>query len=455
MITLLAAAALASGTTTVIERPAPMILQASRVDHGPAAGCVLIAERATQAETTTLSWICPGRPTPRIIEWARIDRPVRGVAIEPQAAGTVSVLVGLDGAIDRSEWRDDGTAPTWRRLLTDDDLGPQSMDDRPDLDRDGSPDLLQVTFDGLRAYRASDDQFLPLWSIELPGAVQVLGDTVVAWNRSLIAHESAAQRRFTRPIGMRDGRVRLSQVELAAGPPRVCEIYLRNPTELAPQSSAILEGPTPRIAFTSLPGRKLEIFGEHWINVASLSCDSTGRGTPLSFSLKTPLINWATASLVARDLTGDSTADLVLGGSTGRLKPKPMIAVYPAIAGGSFARKPLTWEPGDEVEKGELLDDTHDYDGDGSADLVAVGERDLYLYTSANARRSSLPWNDKPAAVSIVPKEWGQAQFIAAVDLDQDGTLELLLQVDSADKSPGAERSALLAVDFTPNPVTR
>ncbi len=454
MIALLAALAVTSTTAVVVPRPAPIDMSAAVVSRGPHAGCVLIAERPGLSGSTTLSWVCPDTRAPRIAVWGRVDRRVHSIAIEPQMSDAVSVLIGLDGAIEQSSWADDGSAPAWRRVLSDDDLGPESMGDRPDLDADGSPDLLQAAFDGLRAYRATDAGFVPLWSIELPGTVQSFGDTVRAETRQLEGQEGIGLVRYTRPVGRRDGRVRLTRFLLSAEAPKPCEAFVRSATELAPNESVLLPGPTPRIAFASLPGRKLEVFGEHWINVAALTCDDTGRGTPITFSVKTPLINWAEVAVSARDLTGDGSADLVLGGSTGRLKQKPMIAVYAAIAGGGFSKKPLTWEPGDELEKGALLDDTRDYDGDGSTDLVGVGERDLFLYSSAMSRRSALPWNEKPSVIAIAPKEWGRARFVAASDFDQDGVLELLLRVESSDQETQQKRFALLIVDFTPAKVS-
>jgi hypothetical protein len=454
LIALLAALAVTNTTAAVFERPAPIDMSAAVVSRGPHAGCVLIAERPGLSGSTTLSWVCPAKPAPRIVEWGRVDRRVHGIAIEPQLSDAVSVLIGLDGAIEQSAWTDDGSAPAWRRVLSDDDLGPESMDDRPDLDADGSPDLLQAAFDGLHAYRATDAGFVLLWSIELPGTVQRFGDSVRADTRQLEGQEGIGLWRYTRPVGRRDGRVRLTRFLLSAAVPKTCEAYIRSATELAPNESVLLPGPTPRIAFASLPGRKLEVFGEHWINVAALNCDDTGRGTPITFSVKTPLINWAEVAVSARDLTGDGSADLVLGGSTGRLKQKPMIAVYASIAGGSFAKKPLTWEPGDELEQGALLDDTRDYDGDGSIDVVGVGVRDVLLYSSAISRKSALPWDDKPSVIATVPAEWGQASFVAASDVDQDGVSELLLRVESTDQKAQKKRFALLIVDFTPAKVS-
>lgn len=454
MIALLAALAVTSTTAVVVPRPAAIEMDAAVVSRGPHAGCVLIAERPGLSGSTTLSWVCPDKRAPRVAEWGRVDRRVHSIAIEPQTSDAVSVLIGLDGAIEQSSWADDGSAPAWRRVLTDDDLGPESMGDRPDLDADGSPDLLQAAFDGLRAYRATAAGFVPLWSIELPGTVQSFGDTVRAETRRLVFQKGLDLPRHTWPVGMRDGRVRSTRFLLSADAPKPCDAYIRSPTELTPGNSVLLPGPTPRIAFSSLPGRKFEVFGEYWINVAALNCDDTGRGTPITFRVKTPLSNWAPPAVRARDLTSDGSADLTLSGFTGRLKPKPMIAVYAAIAGGGFNKKPLTWEPGDELEKGALLDDTRDYDGDGSTDLVGVGERELFLYSSAMSRKSALPWNEKPSVIATVPKEWGRARFVAASDFDQDGVLELLLRVESSDQETRQKRFALLIVDFTPAKVS-
>ncbi len=438
----------------VLERPSPVqALEAA--PSGPAwEGCAFVLEGPPErgAERALLA-VCRAPSPADAPEVRPLVAGLAGagaLAADALGDGRVRVLVGVTGGVRTFLLGPPGEPPVEARALLDGKLDPSSLADRPDLDGDGTRDLLQTTWDGLAAWRWAGDGFEALAAAALPRRAAAAGGNVTVWSPSVIAGEEAASPRWTHPASWTGDRLRVERIAIGAqGAGPACSAWIAPGSRVQAVAAAVTRGDRPRLVALVEPTERIALLGERRLLVAPLVCRASGRGEPPTMLLDTPLANYfAGATLLVRDETGDGVDDLVAIGISGRLKPDLEALVWAGDAAGGFARQPLRWSRKSETMSGSWSF-AWDVDGDGRMDLVRREEQRVWVARGVAPERGRMPLERTPSFTAALPGEyvvsgpWGRVPPRAAA-LGETGWL--LFAAQRAGKDGGAPGHALIVV---------
>jgi hypothetical protein len=398
----------------VVERPRPVHAVEAAPSGSPWEACAFVLEGPDgRTAERSLSAICRGAAPGGAPEMRALVSGLAGaraLAADPLGDGRVRVLVGVVGGVRSFLLGATGEPPVEAGSLSDARLDPASLADRPDLDGDGTRDLLQATWEGLTAWRWTGNGFAPLAEAALPRRAAAGGGDVSVWSPLVIAGDAIPVPRWTRPANWTGERLRLERIELGsngAGPS--CSAWIAPGSRVQAAAAAVLGGDRPRLVALVEPAERIALLGERRLLVAPLICRASGRGEPPAQLLDTPLANYfANATLLVRDATGDGLDDVLAIGISGRLKPDLEVLVWPGEAGGGLARRPLRWS-----RKAETMGGTwsfaEDVDGDGLPDLVRREERALWLARGLSPGPGRIPLETTPAFTGALPEEYAAA----------------------------------------------
>ena len=391
----------------VVERPHPVQALAAAPADSPWSGCAFLLEGPEgRTAERTLGALCRGAGgVPEVRALVPGLPGARSLAADRLGDGRVRVLVGLPGGVRVLLLGDPSEPLASARPLEDARLDPATLADRPDLDGDGTRDLLQATWEGLAAWRWAGDGFEPLAAAALPRRAAAAGGDVTVWGPTVMAGEDAPVPRWSWPAGWTGERLRVERIALGphgAGP--ACSAWIAPGSRVQAAAAAVLGGEPPRLAVLVEPADRIALLGERRLLVVPLACRASGRGEPPAQSLDTPLANYfAGATLRARDATGDGVEDLVAIGISGRMNPDLEVLVWPGQPAGGVARRPLRWSRKSESMGGTWAWDW-DADGDGRNDLVRRDEREVWVARGLAPAPGAVPLEKAPSFSATLPE---------------------------------------------------
>lgn len=422
-----AAAAPPGPRAEVLERTEPVLAAARAPADSAWAGAVVVLEGkpdAPDAEAPRLGLLRVRDGRAEVAPLGAAPREARSVACLA-GPGPGRLLVGRPGGIDEFVAGPDGLSAVAR--LEDDRLEPFRLADRPDLDGDGTPDLLQAAYTGLLAWRRTATGFAPLAAARLAPVVRSGAEQVTVSGSDVLVPVPDAPERWSFPDGLPGHRLRLFRVPLGpqgAGTP--CAAWIDAGTALRPLAAAVLSGTAPRLVALAAPADKLSFFGNATLVVAPLACDETARGTAPLQAFKTgvdAMIGWT--RLDVRDATGDGLPDALLSGHQGLTSPDLHVALHEGTAGGRFAERARECSVRKVTPLGARWDE--DVDGDGWFDLVAFEESGAILLRGTAPKAGSVPLAcDAPVRVTL-PEGVTAQRMLELADIDGDGARELVL----------------------------
>lgn len=418
------------------------------LETGPRAGCVATIRGESQTSIHSLAWICPSQDGPKVEELGTptgVDQAPLSWTVRGNDGGAV-FWFGVEGGVVQESWRA-GEPLRSSTLLRDPTLAPSIPLDTVDVDLDGSEDLLQVAFDGLRAYARRADRLELLWTAPLPATFEAGRSIHVP---GLLPSDLPTPTRYSALRTTADGRFRALRLALGAAPPSPCEVVIRPSQPLALHRAVQIPGDPDRVAAVALPANRFQVFGEYTLLVAPLRCDDTGRGTPPSAAFKTPMANWHGAALAVRPASGGRTAELWVLGSTGRFKPRPAIVVH-SDDGREIGPQAKVWEGSKESEDGRILM-WEDLTGDRLPELVIAAATRLLIYRGLPGPRSR--WENVPYAALEFPQR-AEVSDIQALDLDGDPQAELLTTIWRYDSATHRRMGSLVWIDLPAGPLQR
>ena len=438
----------------VVERPQPIHAIEEAPSGSAWGGCAFVLEGppGRGAERTVVA-VCRGgtvRGAPELRPLAAGLAGARALAADLLGDGRVRVLVGVVGGVRAFLLGAPGEQPVEAPGVSDPRLDPSSLGDRPDLDGDGTRDLLQATWEGLAAWRWTGDGFDPLASAALPRRAAAAGGGVTVWSPSVIAGNEAPRPRWTWPASWTGERLRVERVELGplgAGP--ACSAWVAPGSRMQAAAAVVTGGDRPVLAALVEPAEQIALLGERRLLVAPLACRASGRGEPPAMMLETPLANYfAGATLLVRDATGDGIADVVAIGFSGRLKPDLEVLAWAGNAGGGLARRPQRWSHRADSMSGSWSFDW-DVDGDGRKDLVRRDQRKVWIARGVRPEPGRVPLERTPSFAAELPAEYAPVGPWGRVPPRTGNPGEpgwLLLAAQRAGKETSAPGHALIVV---------
>jgi hypothetical protein len=364
------------------------------------------------------------------------------IAVEAGPGGGLRVLFGRPGGIDEIQLDAPGAAPRVVKLIEDDALDPYSFKDRPDLDGDGTKDLLQATYEGIVTWkRAGDGSVSRVAGPRVPPFANSYGEQVTLSGRLILTPVPPELVRWTWPETLPGRRLRVYRAPLPPATGDVCAAWIDAGAQLYAARAVILSGAPPRLAALVAPSDKIAIFGNLSLLVAPLTCDETARGRQPTLVAKTAFeanIGWTL--FAARDVTGDGRLDLLYFGQQGLLDEKLQVAVHHGLADGSFGASPAIGERSDLEPISARWE--NDVDGDGLLDLVVLDpKRALLARGRAVAKTNELPVDLQKAAVVELPENVRPRRLVELIDFDGDGRLEALIAGETREEKSKKDKA--------------
>lgn len=402
-------AAAPAGVTVLLEAKADEDIG---FDLGPAGTwaerCAFVFTRAQPENVTrSVSLWCPGETGA-----VAALRPLTGLGDEVFAVDTrrspqggVDLLVGAQGEVRLFLLVDPDAEPAAGPVLRDARLGPWTLED-PDLDGDGTADLVQVVSTGLAAWRRTPDGFTAWRDVALPPRANFDRDSVSVFSPGLISDDKSGTRWTT--ADLRPGnRWRTFRIDLS-GDGSVCPAYVEPGGAWRVASSTVVAGgdkEAPRLVALAQPADRLALMNELRLVVAPLACRASGKGSAPEVFVETAFPNHSNPWLTAEDMTGDGTLDIVARGIKGRLSPDIQVAVWRGLGGGLFEKKPLTLVHA--VKDLGAFDIQADVDGDGRKDLRYAGKDGPAYCRGIPPDGVKVPFAcDRPVRYATPPKDY-------------------------------------------------
>jgi hypothetical protein len=250
-------------------------------------------------------------------------------------------------------------------------------------------------------------------------------------------------------------------------PRRECWARLPEPEEVLSAHYLMLDS-EPVLLVTTRKANKLALFGEKRLRVLPLREDRGRTGHPPLFAVESRMNLWQEEVPFVLDANGDGRTDLVIGYWKGLTDDRVVLDVYLGAEDGLFEPRP--WTTAFNVKQGDrsYIGYGDDIDGDGRADLLLLGKGRLLMYSGADPRRGNALFNAKPSrSVELGSEvyEVDEMRFdvdregfdmyevarhrdrVRAVDLDGDGSRELIVQRRGGEESPGQRVSVIRVVD--------
>ena len=411
--------------------------------------CAVLVERTAVERRWQLSLLCHDArrgPSLRLLGEVTSSRaPGLGAGI---ARGRLpQVLLGLpDGRIVAHTVEvDEGRLGPPILLLDDASIGRARPEDRPDLDRDGTADLLLAVPRGMAAWCHTGERFSPLSQLPLPrrASFASLGPELrVSRSGYLRTDDTASRVRWFRPERRRAGRLSVRRVSFAdPEAPSTCEAWIRTVEPLNAGAFRVLDGERgPLLIVLTLPAERVSILGEWSLLLAPLRCDRTGRGVEPLATSGTPIPVWSHAYFGRlRDHDGDGVADLVLHGVSGRLRPRVELLLYDgaALRRGELPRPrgvSFSMKRGD-IGPWEIWD--VDLDDDGRVDLLFTPRQGVLAWIrGAEGRGRAFPLASRPAAEVPFPERLSGARSLRPLRLEGGPDLALIPAVGTTGSGP-------------------
>jgi hypothetical protein len=456
-----ARAAAPAAAPIVLERPHPVQALVTLPSETEWEGCVLLLEgpEGRTAERTLAALCRTADGAPEIRPLVAGLAGARTLAADRLGDGRVRVLVGVPGGVRVVLLGSPAEPAETARSLDDARLDPTTLADRPDVDGDGTRDLLQATWEGLAAWRWAGDGFEPLAAVPLPRRATAAGGEVTVWGPTVMGGGEAALPRWSWPATWTGERLRIERIELGprgAGP--ACSAWVAPGSRVQTAAAVVFGGDRPRLAALVEPADRIALLGERKLLVTPLVCRDSGRGEPPAQTLDTPLANYfAGATLQARDATGDGIEDLVAVGISGRLNPDLEVLVWPGEPGGGVARLPRRWSrKADSMGGGWTYE--WDGDGDGLLDLVRRDERQVWVARGAAPAPGQVPLEKSPSFTATLPDGYaaGAAWWHAPPRREVAGDPGwILLSAQRASAGGGPAAHALIVFSLPPAAVRR
>jgi len=211
----------------------------------------------------------------------------------------------------------------------------------------------------------------------------------------------------------------------------------------------------PVLLVTTKPGDKLNLFGEKRLRIFPLERDRSRLGLLPLFEVETRINMWQDANLQMLDVNGDGRDDLVVGYWKGILKDRVVLDVYLRTENGGFDSSERN--TAFDVKKGDrdFVQYGADLTGDGLPDLLVRGKRGLMIYPGRRSKNGKQLVEDDPILVRLTDREKdSEKDFLftyysggrpRVVDLDADGTHDILLIYTGDSETPGIFRLVRLA----------
>lgn len=372
----------------------------------PFAGCVVLCVAEQTADPKTrFDLLCAKNGTPIVTSLMEGPRDGRGFALERTVEGALRIFFGGPGEIGKVDLLSLGEQPHSLSVLRDEKIAPEYLGDRPDLDGDGTNDLVQVLFDSVGVWRGSAEGFVPFGRIKLPFQAWVRSPALGIRSDPLMIPIPPAPERWTWPVPQAGGRLRSFRVPLGTGSPG--EAFAAWVSHQAQVVSAIVAaGDPPRLVAITEPNDKVALLGERSLIVAPLSCKAGGKGTSPNLVAKTDFPNYGPAvKLDLRDADGDARLDIIAVGITGRLHPDIEVAVWRSEEGGSFANKSRTWSKKLAQFPRSFTGLDRDVTGDGRPDLVVIDAKTVWLARGIERNKGQVPLEKEPSLRWTIPEE--------------------------------------------------
>lgn len=371
-----------------LERPGAVRLVHGLEPGAPWPGCALIFEADSDrpGAPSQLSLWCPAESEGQVRVLAD-ELPEEILAARWASAGDGGGWLEVghpEGVALLCPHEGEGAALRACGELSDPRLAPTELAPGPDLDADGSPELVQSVFDGLAAWaRPERDRLQLLGVAPLPVQASASPTRVSVRTAPLlgVARHGKELAAWTAPEHREGARMRLHRIPLGPeGPGESCTAWIRTEEPSRAIDSVILPGAEPRLASLIQPSERLALLNEQRLMIAPLECDPTRRGNPPEWVDETPLDNYLASHLLLRDVTGDDRPDLVAIGVQGRLRPRVRVEVHPADGEGGWATHGDRWLR-ERVEDPPryLVPWDRDLTGDGVFDLALLEARRLVV----------------------------------------------------------------------------
>ncbi len=366
----------------------------------------------------------PGKPAPLFRAGIRGGRitveeaghlPPRTLAVEllPAAAGSPpACLVSLPGKVGLLPAGAGGTFhPEDLVSLLED---PRLAADRllhPDLDGDGTGDLLVETWAGvLLLRRTGPRRWDPRGWLPLPRAAYLAGGAVHVRARPPAPPAPGPPPRTLWARDHSEGEIvvfRGAPVEAArphpggGKPPLVARVRLPGGPR-SPVASILVPGTPDRVVLVDVASGWLGPRGRPRLLACPLAPRDAGVPAAPELASELPLDPRRGDPLLAvADADGDGTRDLLAGGVSRGSSRAIAVLVFRGLGAGRFTADPLVFRA--RAGKSAALLSVRDLDGDGRPDLLAVARGSVLWWKGEAPRPGTLPWPRQPTARWTVP----------------------------------------------------
>lgn len=398
-------ASVAATAARVQSLPGSVIAWEAMEGEGALSECFAVLVEVDE-EATRLGLYCPQLEQEAWRVLADLPAEVAGLSARATGDGA-EIWLGSPGVIDKVSISTAGEVLKKTRVLEDDSLGPRAFTWVCLEGESCEPEarvLLQATHFGLSVWSMHPEP-KKTWALNLPpiAILRRFGPEVEIRGRTIRAAGNASRVYWTRPVSFPGARLRTYRIALDEKEHCRQWIHTDKPVAVVGNAYAALDGDDPILLALVRPREGTSLLGEMELLTAPLVCDETGRGRPAVELRKTrhPLGFLARVLGPFDDLTGDGVPDMVILGTTGRLKPKAFLSVIP-LAGNRPVGRLRTWSYRltSFVNYDPLFKDV---DRDGRPDLVFAHGEELLVFYGQSPDERGVPLPRKPDASFRLP----------------------------------------------------
>jgi hypothetical protein len=299
-----------------------------------------------------------------------------------------------------------------------------------------------------------------LAQVELPLEADVEADGISIWSPlpRLVGNASDGTLYFASPPDS-FGKFRVQTTLVSVSPDgesSTTDCWGRLPTpEDVLGSGFLFLDDRPVLLVTTKPGDKLNLFGEKRLRIFPLERDRSRLGLLPLFDVETRINMWQDAVMQMLDVNGDERKDLVIGYWKGIIKDRVVLDVYLRTESGGFDSSERN--TAFDIKKGDrdFVEYGSDLTGDGVPDLLVRGKKGLLVYPGRRSKNGKQLVEDDAILVRLTDREKESEEDLfftyysgarpRVVDLDADGTDDILLIYTGDSDTPGIFRLVRLA----------